>query len=715
MSGSRYQPTRRADARPFLGATRAVGRAFELERDRWALWLPVFFGAGIAGYFGLAEEPSPLIVLLFTGVLGVGFVLCHRLGREGAAMAFAVMGAGLAGMAVASMTAWLAAAPVLDRSIAPRALSGIVVSVEPFADGARVRLERLSGDRSWTAETTPHAARVKLRAGPAPEIGTRISLSARLSPPPRPSYPGAYDFARAAWFKRLGAVGFALSPWREVPRPRPPTAFESVSAWLGRVRADVGLSVREVVPGVPGAIAVALLTGDRSGVPKADLEALRASGLAHLLAISGLHIGMVALIAFAGMRVLLVARDRWARDWPVKKIAAAVSLLITFGYMLLAGATVPTQRAFLMTGIVLIAVMIDRRAISMRLVAVAAVVVLCVGPEALVGPSFQLSFAAVVALVAVYESYRPDRDRGFGRPHWSRRILLYLGAVALTTVIAGTATSPFAVHHFGRMAHYSVLANLAAVPIVTFVVMPAELLGVLMMPIGLEALPLTIAGHGIRAVLAIAHWVAGLPGAEGRFPPMTGWGFACLLLGACWSAIWRRSWRFLGIPLILAGLASPLLKPMPVLVLHGSGDQAAIAWDGALWVERARRDKFAQRVWSEKLALPIAGNWTDLAERDDAPIRIGPLGAVFRLPPDRDGPSFTMAFVRDPRAVVEDCRVGDISRLPIQPHPTLCRDRAWLGPADLARGGVHAIFIDRDGPRVVSVESQRGNRPWSAP
>lgn len=628
-------------------------------------------------------------------------------------MILASLGVGMAGLAVASVTAWHVAAPVLERTVAPRALSGVVVAVEPFADGARVRLERLSGERRWTRETTPHAARIKLRSGPTPEIGTRILLSARLSPPPRPSYPGAYDFARAAWFKRLGGVGFALSQWREVPRLEPPTAWEAAAAGLGRLRASVGETVRDAVPGIPGAIAVALLTGDRSGVPETDLEALRASGLAHLLAISGLHIGMVALIAFAGVRVLLVAWDRWARDWPVKKIAAAVSLVIAFGYMLLAGATVPTQRAFMMTGIVLIAVMIDRRAISMRLVAVAAVVVLCVGPEAVVGPSFQLSFAAVVALVAVYESYRPDRDREFGRPHWTRRLLFYLGAVALTTVIAGAATSPFAVHHFGRMAHYSVIANLAAVPVVTFVVMPAELLGVLLMPVGLEALPLTIAGYGIRAVLAIAHWVSGLPGAEGRLPPMTGWGLACLLLGAFWGAIWRRTWRYLGIPLVLIGLASPLLRPTPVVILHGSGDQAAISWDGALWVERQRRDKFAQRVWTEKLAMPVAGDWRDLAARDDAPLWIGPLGAVFRMPPSQDGPSFMMAFVRDPRAIAEDCRVADFSRLPVQPHPTLCRDRAWVGPSDLARGGVHAIIVDEDGPRAISVESRRGNRPWT--
>jgi competence protein ComEC len=712
MSGPRFQPARGHSSHPIRAISTLIAGVAAAERDRWALWLPVLFGGGIAGYFALPSEPPAGALLGATALMCAAVAVLQRVGRGGVALVLGILAAPSAGGSVASLHALEKAAPVLERSIAPQALSGVVVSVEPFADGARVRLERLRGERRWTPETTPHAVRVKLREGDVPEIGERIQLSARLSPPPRPSYPGAYDFSRAAWFQRLGGVGFALSDWRSVPRDAPPSGWERAAIELGRLRARVGERVRAALPGVPGDIAVALLTGDRSGVPEADLEALRASGLAHLLAISGLHIGMVAMISFVTVRLGLAARERWARDWPIKKIAAGVALVVAFAYMLLAGATVPTQRAFMMTGVVLIAVMIDRRAISLRLVAVAAFVVLCLDPHALVGPSFQLSFAAVIALVAVYESYRPEGRDGEAARGWGRRAVFYFAAVALTTVIAGAATSPFAVHHFGRMAHYSVIANLAAVPMVTFIVMPAELLGVLLMPLGLEAVPLMVAGHGIRGVLAIAHWVAGLPGAEGRFPPMTGWGFAALVLGGLWCAIWRRSWRFLGVPLVLAGLISPMTREAPVLILGASIDQAALVWDGALWVERPRRDRFAQRVWSEKTGLPIGGTWRDLAARADAPLRIGPLGAVFRRPPGPDTASLTVVFVTDPRVIAEDCRLASFARLPLHPHPTLCGDRPWVGPADLIRDGVHAIFADGDRVRAISVDSRRGDRPW---
>lgn len=711
MRGNRPRAPAATASRPAMlsglwALFRALAAMAEADRDRWALWLPVVFGGGIALYFALPFEPARLPAILAMSA-ALGLALAAQRAGWALLSAVALLPAALfAGIAIAGWQTDRAAAPVLDRPAVLSGLSGRVTAVERFPDGPRVRLEAL--DARWGWRDAPRAVRVKLRTGDAPALGSRISLTAKLSPPPRPAYPGAYDFARVAWFERLGGVGFALSDWHAVPARTEPGPMARAGIALDALRQHVGLAVREALPGTAGAVAAALLTGDRSAAPEAVLEDLRRSGLAHLLAISGLHIGMVAMTVFVAVRFLLALHEPFARDKPIKKWAAAAAMLAAFLYLLLAGATVPTQRAFMMTGIVLLAVLTDRQAISMRLVAVAATVVLLIAPDALVGASFQLSFAAVVALVAVYESFRPGgswlgEERGL-----LRRAGFYLAAVCLTTVIAGAATAPFAIHHFGRVAQYSVLANLFAVPIVTFLVMPAGLLSLLLMPFGLHGIALAPMGWGIDAVLWIAASVAALPGAVGQVPPLTGWGLIAVVLGGLWTAIWRRPWRWAGAPLVAAGLLSPLAQPVPLAVLHGDGDQAALVWDGALWVESLRRDRFAQSIWEEKTALPVAGDWADLAATDGAPIRCDPLGCLVRWPAGA-----VLALTRDPRAVPEDCRRSGAARLPIQPHPALCRRAQAIGPADLARDGVHVLYPAVDGAiRLETVQSSRGDRPW---
>lgn len=682
------------------------------ERDRWALWCPVFFGVGIAAYFSLPIEPPLLPLMLCSVLAGLMTGVAHWMGAPRLSGILILLLFALFGLTYSVWKTQSVAAPVLERAQVFPGMSGRVTAVETFPDGARIRLQDLDFGWRGRGNPSPDVVRIKLRAGAYPEIGDRVRLMARLSPPPRPSYPGAYDFARVAWFDRLGAVGFSLSDWEKVPRLSEPDVWEIAHIAIQQTRMNVSAGLQAALPGIRGGVMAALLTGDRAAVPEPVLEDLRQSGLAHLLAISGLHIGMIALIVFATLRFLFALRESWARDLPIKKWAAFGALVASFGYLLLSGATVPTQRAFLMTGLVLVAVLTDRQAISMRLVAFAAMVVLLIAPQGLIGPSFQLSFAAVIALVAVYESYRFGGGKQDGARGWSRKFVFYMAAVCLTTVIAGAATAPFAIHHFGRIAHYSVLANLIAVPIVTFWVMPMGLLSLLVMPFGLEAWPLAAAGWGIGAVLTIAHWVATLPGATGHLPPMTGWGLACVTLGGLWAAIWRQRWRYLGVPFVIVGLASPLSQPMPLVLFHETTDQAGIVWQGRLWVESTRRDKFTLSVWQEKTALPLGGDWQDLMALRETPLKCDPLGCSLNISLS-DGRAGVFAFTQDPRAVAEDCLQADVTRLPIVPHPSLCRERAAITPADLYREGVHVIYDGKPTVAIETVEATRGHRPWT--
>ncbi|MCR9221894.1 MAG: ComEC family competence protein [Alphaproteobacteria bacterium] len=700
----------------------ALDRALSAERERWALWAPALFGVGIAFYFALPIEPPPGVAAAL-GLTAAGALWLARRARS------ALLLLTLAGLAVAAAgvewTVWRtigAERPTLARDAGAVRLAGLVTKVEAFESGPRVTLR--GTDYLWRApDPAPETVRVRLRAGERVTIGERIELTAVLRPPPRPAYPGGYDFARRAWFEGLGAVGFALSAVERAPQEASAPADwrialgAAVDGWRQRVTRRI----RAALPGEPGDVAAALITGDRSGLDSESVEAMRQSGLAHLLAISGLHIGLAAGVVFFGLRAVLAAVEPVALRWPIKKWAAAAGLLAAFVYLLLAGGTVPTQRAFLMTGLVLLAVMLDRKAISLRLVAIAAALVLMWRPEALIGASFQLSFAAVVALVAVYESWRPvKREEGArnleGWERRGRRVLLYLLLIVSTTLIAGAATAPFALHHFGRVANYGVLANLAGIPLVAWVVAPAGVAAMLAMPFGLEAGPFAVMGLGIEAVLGVAHWTAALPGSVLHLPATPAWAAALVAGGGVWAAIWRGRWRYWGAAPVALGLVAPLLAPAPPkVIVSETGRLAAVAGSGeALWLSAPRRERFAAGVWSERTGRPIAGGWDDLiAERGagSGPLSCGPLGCLYRI----EGRA--IAFSYDPRTLAEDCRAADVVVatvvIPDALREGACAGRLLIDPVERAVRGTHVATWGAAGVRLQTVEAARGARPWS--
>ncbi|MEE8213905.1 MAG: ComEC/Rec2 family competence protein, partial [Alphaproteobacteria bacterium] len=526
----------------------ALAGLLDAERERWALWLPVGVGVGVIGYFGLtAEPPWWLGVAVLTAIIGAaGLTALAVPSKRGAGLAGAlVLGSLAAGFAVAqARTAWVAA-PVLERKIGPVGLRGRVAGIERLPKGLRLVLEapRIDG---LDPDRTPARVRLRLSAGQgaAVEIGAWVELRAVLRPPSPPAAPGAFDFQRHAYFLRLGGVGFAVAAARRVAPPRElrATAFGSWRLALAGLRIDTADRIRSALDGPAGAVAAALMTGDRRAIPKHVLADMRDSGLAHLLAISGLHIGLVAGILFFGLRAALALVPKLALHYPIKKWAAAAALVGAFGYVLISGATVPTQRAFLMVCVVLLAVMVDRTAISMRLVAWAALIVLVMAPDSLLGPSFQMSFAAVIALVAAYEVLRGRFSAWRAEAGILRRAGLYLAGVGVTTIVATAATAPFAVYHFNRFAEYGLAANLAAVPLTALWIMPWAMAAFCLMPAGLETLALTPMGWGIEAVIGIARTVAGWPGSVRLVPAMPAAGLGLVAIGVLWLCLWQGRW-----------------------------------------------------------------------------------------------------------------------------------------------------------------------------
>ena len=676
------------------------------ERDRWLLWVPVAFGAGIGLYFILPDEP-PVWLAFGPGALSI---TCGWLCRRRPVVLFLSVGLFIAASGFLSAQ-WHTLGlkhPVLAESRSAASLQGRIVLLEPFPDGVRVTLDRIR-IQNLAAPRQPPRVRVRLRgAQPALAAGDWIEIRAVLSPPPPPVLPGGFDLQRQFYFQELAGVGFALGRARIVQSHLEEWRF---AAAIERLRWRVTQRVVAAIPGDAGTVAAALITGQRTIVREPVLEAFRASGIAHLLAISGLHIGLVAGFIFVIVRGGLSLIPAIALPYPIKKWAAVAAVIGAFAYALLAGATVPTQRAFLMIGLVLVAIVLDRQGISMRSVAWAALVILALTPAALLSASFQMSFAAVVALIAVYEwiSRRASARWALTR-RWWRGLPLYFGGVVLTTIVASAATGPFAVYHFNRIAVLGLVANLVAVPLTAFLVMPLAVLALIAMPLGLDGIFLAAMGWGVGVIIHVAERMAALPGASLGIGGFSTIALIAVASGGIWLCLWQRKWRLLGVPLVLIGVLAIPRAPGPDLLVDGEARLfGVVREDGRLALSSVRASRFAGSVW-----LRAAGQIGEAP----APWPARPADGADDLVCDALACIYhrarrTIALVRDSLALEEECRRADIVVATVPVRGRICRTAALvIDRFDLWREGAHALWISESGISVKTVQGERGARPW---
>lgn len=674
------------------------------ERERWILWLPVAFALGAGGYFLLLSEPwNGIGIALAIPLAAVSLWARRSLHPVAPGVLLVVLPLCLAasGFAAAQFETWRAAAPVLERRIGPVALDGRIVDVEALTEGLRITLADPRIDR-LTPGQTPARVRVRLKPGSAvPTVGDRLQLSAILMPPPAPALPGGFDFQRQAFYQRLGAVGFAVGPATILPAPQ-----SGLTTMLRAIRSTMTARIHAALPGPEGAIAAAIITGERGAIPEAINQDFRDSGLAHLLVIAGLHMTLATGVGFFAVRAALALVPRVALSRPIKKWAALAALLLAALYLAISGAAVPTQRAFVMCALALLAILIDRQPISMRSLAWAAFLVMAIDPVAIVGVSFQMSFAAVLGLIAFYEAWgarlgglRQDAGPiGLG--------LLHLLGIALTTIIATLGTAAFAIYHFNRFALFSVPANLVAVPLAGIWVMPWALASCLLMPFGLESLALVPMGWGIQLIEIVAHWTAGLPSAALDLPSMPDWGLLLIVGGGLWLALWRTSWRRWGAIPMLVGIASLTTAHPPDLLLAGDGGLIAVRSGPGYLLSSDRADRLIAESWLRTAGglpsglLPAAGETVE-----QGAIRCDGDACIIL----RDGRR--VALVRETRALDEECRSSDLV-LSLVRAPRACRGRTRLiDLVDLRRNGATALWFD-DPLRIDSANARRGERPW---
>ncbi|WP_347266480.1 ComEC/Rec2 family competence protein [Paracoccus sp. (in: a-proteobacteria)] len=685
-------------------------------------WVPFWLSLGIGGWFLLAREPGAGFyagLLLAAAACLAGLAGMARLAAGGRlgwrwaefgqlallALLLIALGAGMTGL-----RAHLVAAPVLDfRYYGP--VEGRVIGIDRSArDRMRLLLDRVRL-RNVAPGDTPRRVRISLLQDDVlPVPGQRVMLTAHLSPPPGPAEPGGFDFRRLAWFDGIGAIGYTRTPVMSVAQPD-----RAGTLALHRMRMDLSAAMQDRIGGQAGAVASALMTGDRSGIAEATNATMRASNLYHIVSISGLHMSMLAGLVYAGLRLLAALvqglgglRLPWGH-----KLAAVGALLVALVYLWLSGGGVATERAFITVAVMLLAVVCDRRAVSLRTVAVAAVIVLLLAPEALTEPGFQLSFAATVGLILVNEAFQNTFAEA--RP-WLRFVALLM----LSSLVAGLATAPIAAAHFGRITQYGLLANMLAVPVVGMVVMPAGIAAALLAPLDLAQPALWLMGLGTRWMLAVSEWVAAMGGAEIRIPappravlPLFGAGALLTLLAPMSAGLASRAGtvarRAGGIGLILCALGIWLGAQRPGILVSAGGDAVAVMTPAGRVPSRAKGGSFAVDAWLEadgdaldRKAAASRPLWQGVPTNRWAELHIGPRTWQIRHLVGKTALAALAQFCRQDAVLITDQRT-------VGKPPGDCRilDRGLLG-----RQGAVSIQPHVSGIRLRFADGPPARRMW---
>ena len=665
----------------------SLGALIEGQRNTGLLWAPVAFGLGIAAYFSLAVEPGTLLLL----ALGIAALAAAGAGLRWRFAPLLLLALLALGLVRAGHHTRMVAEPVLDRVYYGPVWGRVAGLDRSSSNRVRVLLDRVALAEPGAA---PDRVRLVLMGAPDAAVlrpGAEIMTTARLTPPPPPAEPGGFDFRRHAWFQGLGAIGSAPNP---VLLQKPGVTTDGIG--LFALRIALADAIRARMPDRTGGFAAAILTGDRSAIAPEDLVDLRASNLAHLLAISGLHMGLLCGFVFLVVRSGLALVPPLALRVPIRKIAASVALAAGLGYLLVSGASVATQRAFIMAAVVLVAMLLDRPALTLRAVAIAAMIVLALRPESLLSPGFQMSFAATTALIWCFEGLtRSARWQALDRG-WRRGMRTAL-VIVITSAVAGAATAPFSAFHFNQVSQYGLIANVLAVPAMGLLVMPAAVLALALIPFGAEWIGLALMDRGIAHILRVADWVAGFEAATRPVASVPTPVLGLLTVGLIAMVILRGRLRLLGVPVAAMALAGWAMAGRPDVLISDSGRLIGVLQPEGRVLSRARGDGFAARVWLE--------NDGDTADQRDAAAR----GV------DRGGYALTIGAHLVRQVAEDDGPPACLSKTVLilaaaasgQDGPCL-----MLDDRHFRRHGATAVFLG-DKMRVVTVSDRSGLRPWT--
>ncbi len=700
---------RAAVAAPNWRAALARAVAREVEERRFFLWLPVLGMGGVA--LNLAADREPVVWLpagLTALFAGLAFACRARPVGLGVTLALAALSAGFLSM---SLRTARVGAPVLDR-IRIVSLHGYVEEVDLRPVGARMIIA-VTGAEGMPPGKVPRRVRVTTRKTPGVAAGDYVAVKARLLPPSHAALPGGYDFARDAFFAGVGAVGSTLGPIKILPPPDDAGWRRRFSAAIDHARNRLAVRVDRIIGGDEGAIAAAMVTGKRDFLSNDAKDLIREAGIFHIITISGVQMTLVAGIFFVVCRRLLALSPTLALNYPIKKWAAAVAMAGSLLYDLATGSRVGTERALVMTVIVLGAVIMDRRALTMRNLAFAVIAVVAIEPEAILGVSFQLSFAAVAALVAVMEArlagLESDPDpylprRGAAPSGFFADLLKKPLTLIFATFCATAATASFMAYHFHDLSPYVLIGNPLTLSVIEFFAVPGALLGAALYPLGLDAPVWLYVGAGIKFILMCARFIAEAPGSTVHVRAFAPLALPFLALAVMSATIWR-TWVFRAsaIPFAVVGLIGAAQGPRYDVIVAPSGDQVALRdADGRLQIVGKRFNAFAAEQW-----LTADGDGREPTTARDPDAHCDRLGCVGALPEGE-----FLSIVLDRMAFEEDCARAEVLVSALT-APAGCKAKFVLDEKALARLGAVGLTFGETGFTMTSDRSTEQTRPWS--
>jgi competence protein ComEC len=680
-------------------AIQAVMTSLEAQRERMFLWSPIFLIVGIWTYFNLPTEPSSMAVTI------LGCLTCAMLIWGRSRSLILVLALVMLGFVVAKARQEIVATPLLRAAVSASDISGYVADADNRGNSRRILVVELDAATNVPDGEMPSRVRISTFAAADVLIGDYITMKARLSPLPMPVAPSEFDYGRVLYFQSIGAMGQGSSA--PIVEARPVPYKFMVRRFFHQMRSAMGARIIAVIPGPIGAFANAVITGERAAIPKEMNTSLQISGLAHILSISGLHMSLVAGGVFWAVRAILALFPVLALRFPIKKWAAVAALVIGLIYMLLADSGSATERSYIMIAVMFFAMLVDRPAVSMRNLAISALLILLATPEESLGASFQMSFLAVMGLAAFFEywNHRPVEVKQYTKSRGQRfanYLSKHVGGSILTTLVAGGLSSMAAAYHFGRMAPYGTIANGLSLPIVGLFVMPPALAAALLMPFGLEEWPLKVMEFGLQMTMWISDLVAKWPGANVLIAKPALGSIVVMVLGSAILCIGVGKFRFVGVALIAVGLLTVEIAARPQILIEERASNVAVMDSEGNFVFADRvKGKFAGEKWlqsnGELITMDTASKrdgWTCIENMCFA--NVG---------------NKSVAFIHE--------QVGEWTCPPVDiviadfPLRYACRDVATrIDRFDVWRHGAHAIFVSGNDVRVETVKAEQGERPW---
>lgn len=676
----------------------------DAQKEHFILWWPIFLGIGVAIYFSLKVEPSLVFVGLAMIISGA-ITVYLRIKKNWMFVPCLLIGLTLLGLSAGAWRSHSVSAPFIKKEMRFATVEGKVERVEERDKGAKRLLLTELVIEDLSKDKTPKIIQLTIRKKDVDiSVGQRISVLASLRPPSPPVMPYGFDFQRFFYFKSIGATGFAFSNPKIIDEAD--ISYQSpVERYLYGVSEDMKAAVKTVESkGNP--IVQALLTGDRASIKESSWDHLRDSGLSHMLAISGLHVGLFSATVFFFVRIFLSFIPSFPLRFQTKKVAAVVAFCAALFYTLLVGASVPTVRACVMTGMFFLAILMDRSPFSVHLLAFAAFVILLFRPESLMSASFQMSFAAVMGLIIFYSSTRAFWIRQYANSNMVRKLGLYLLSISATTVIATIVTTPFTLYHFQHIAVYGVLGNLLAVPVMAFIVMPMAVFSFFLLPFGLAEYPLMIMRLGVEKIMEISSFVSLLDGASFSMPTMPFTAFCLAVIGGLSFLTIRGKLKSVAlIPIIVSITLIIVARPADILISE-NGKLWGVYQNHELYVSNTRKGKFTRKQWNAYLGL-----------HEDNPHKIPKSGCVDNICCDNGGchvdiGNQSVSFLTEKYGINASCDTSDLVIAPFSIRSAQCPSKKSIDWYNFKQDGARIVWVNDDGYSIQTVEGRRGDRPW---